>query len=322
MVKRVESLNNRGKRHERSQEAQWQIPLHAGDIVGALASKSQHWKAEGGSMTLRISFMLNGRDLGTAFTIGRRQALDVEPVPLQPQISQLPAGLLMHVRLRGTEGSPLAHPKKGFLSLVEVGQNDFCPFSQAVAEASIERTASSLTQDQLRDFCVPDAHVVELYDVGQENLSLTSKTEADKAQRIASSIVELLKLPASLLSPPLGLIVRGTTPDMSTALVAFRRASHAQQLTAAASSKPIPSKKHQEFRSCSSSGACVLARPLQHATSTSREKLREWRGEAYRPQADPTTARRLIHGSLKSQMPLAHLIEERNLKNRKRPATA
>jgi len=282
-----------------------------GDVIGSLAE----WKVESGVRILQISFMLNGRYLGVAFTIGGGQVLDPEPVPMQPHVSQLSSGLLMHIRLHGSaEGEPLAFPKAGFSPVAAAKSIDFCPFSQAVAASSTERTAASMTEEQLSGFCVPDAHIVELYDI-PETLQLEGPTGAttklrDRARELGACLAKQLGLPKSLLWAS-SVFVRETTTDSSTALVAFRRASHAKQLVEACSgSAPDSSKQH------------LQARPLQHATAASRERLRDWRGEEHRPQAVPTAARRLIHSSLQSQMPLAHLVEEKNLKSLREKPTA
>lgn len=261
----------------------------AGDVIGAFAS----WTDGATGRLLHISFMLNGRFLGTAFSFGDDRAMDVQPVPLQPQVSQLPSGLPLHVRLRGLSASmPLKFPREGFSPLSEMKAEDFCPFSQAVADASTERTAASISEEQLCSFCLPDAHVLELYDLQETRASGASGI----ARIISRCIAEKLRLPISALSSPSALFVKETSPDFSTALVAFRRVAYVLRLSEVASqSDQLP----------------FLVRPLQHATVASREKLREWRGDVYRPKADPSAARRLIHGSLQSQMPLGHLLEEK-----------
>merc|ERR1712032_1034726 len=196
---------------------------------------------------------------------------------------------LMHVRLRGADGVPLAHPADGYSPLADVSAEDFCPFSEAVSLASVERVAVSLTEEQLASFCVPDEHIVELYDV------------ADVAT-LKASIARQLRLPRSGQDL---YHVRATSSTAPCALACFRRKDHAAQLVASSvgASDCIDLDRTDEI---------ILARPLQQATNASREMLRQWRGEEYRPSADPSAARRLIHGSLQSQMPLAHLVEEKN----------
>merc|ERR1712048_131211 len=85
--------------------------------------------------------------------------------------------------------------------------------------------------------------------------------------------------------------------EAGTALVACRRAAHASQLVASAVD-----------------GACLTfgARRLQYASAAARELLARWRRDLVRPAVDPSVARRLIHGSLHTQIPLPHLVDERN----------
>lgn len=261
------------KIHNHDSEAHGPKFGRAGDVIGAFLTS-----AEG---ALSIGFAVNGRRLGTAF---RLSSNDAALVPMQPHISQPAIAPPLKLRLRGfSKGLPLKHKVDGFSELSEVKGDceSFCPFSQAVALASAERTAAVLTEEQMRTFAVPDSHIVELYD-----LPLTH-SEA----QLLSLLEGLLKLPSSP-SRPLFVISMGT-PDPSTALLAFRRELHASATLTGAFTSPL------------------LARPLRHATAASRERLRELRGGAFRGHADASAARRLIHGSLQLQMPLAHLVKEK-----------
>jgi len=266
----------------------------AGDVIGALLA----WSEDSGSPTFRISFALNGQELGTAFEVGGCSLDKGVALPLQPHVCQLPRGQLMHVRLRGSARGPcLSHPLQGYAPLAVVSDTDFCPFSRAVAIASAERAAGALTKEQLRSFHVPDSHIVELYDLPAESASdsMMNKLDAHLKQILA------LSSPGDAFAEA-PWHVRLTSS--STALVAFRRPGHASRLTSEA---PLPASHVAE------AAEPIAARSVRHATAASREELRERRGgEAFRPQADLSAARRLIHGSLQSQMPLPHLVQEKN----------
>lgn len=247
-----------------------------GDVIGALLE----WKAVGVAC---VSFMLNGQDLGEAYEL-------TEAVPMQPQVMQAPTGLPLCLRLRKV----LAFPKVGFRALVEaLGTPDLCPFSRAVAQATTERASALITEEQLQTFMVPDAHVVELYDLCHGARGFNgSRLE----QRIAAAL--------DLQRPAQNLALRQT--EESCVLVALRRASHAERLIKGA--------------------AGLAARGLHQATAASRQRLHEWRAESGGPQRLQAPgnlgrlgpARRLIHGSLQTAMPLAHLVEEKNAKRLKR----
>jgi len=258
--------------HEVEAEAYGRPYGKAGDIIGVLLS----WSSDDDVV---ISFALNGKAMGVAFEIAKTV---VPPVPLQPHICQPASCPPMRVRLRGAaEGPPLAFRMEGFASLADVAESDFCPFSKAVAFAASERTAASLTEDQIRGFCVPDAHIIELYDLA----------EGASDAKLLAAVGKQLGLPGFAAQHGMFHVCRTGT---STCLAAFCWDLHAAQLVA-------PDGPEGTF----------LARPLAKATAASRERLREVRGETYRPQADPSAARRLIHGSLQMQMPLAHVISEK-----------
>jgi len=241
----------------------------AGDVVGALLE----WK-EGGTV---VSFMLNGEDLGPAFEVS-----EAEAVPMQPHIAQAATGLPFHLRLRKT----LAFRKAGFRPLADaLDSEDLCPFSRAVSQASSERAAALITEEQLENFCVPDAHVVELYDL--EGARHNGSSAARLTQRLASA----LNLPRPWSSH----LAVSETEDPTTALVALKRASYAEHLIRGI--------------------ADLNARALEHATAASRERLRAWRadsGVTKRGRLQGAAARRLIHGSLQTAMPLSHVVEEKN----------
>lgn len=273
-----------------------------GDVIGSFVKWSSSGDCGAAAAVVRISFALNGKDMGTAFELRATSPSDALPVPLQPHIGQLPQGALMHVRLRGAAGGlQLAYPVAGYTSISTVSDADFSPFSRSVALASAERAAASVTLEQLRDFCVPDANVVEIYNDADACVG-----EAVAAKLVAR-VVRLLALPAADARRLFH--VQATAVDGSTALAAFRRPAHAARLVAIATSGEsadgLQSPQGVET-------VDLLARPLQHATLASREFLQQRRGEAFRPQADPSVARRLIHGCLQSQIPLFHLFDEKN----------
>lgn len=118
---------------------------------------------------------------------------------------QLPRGLPLKVRLRGT----LAYPKPGWRPLSEVSEADFCPFSLAVAEASQARQAQLISHEHLEAFRVPDSHVVELYDL---------PAAGGLRQRLCTALGLAVDQ----------VVLRAT--EEGTALAALRRASHARSL--------------------------------------------------------------------------------------------
>eukprot|EP00439_Symbiodinium_sp_Y106_P056482 s2863_g7.t3 len=205
-------------------------------------------------------------------------------IPLQPQVTQSASGLPLHVRLRGMPDSPLAFPQAGVQALGAVTERDFCPFSRAVSEASTERVAASITedalprtlamvrsskasdfgcerQDQLQAFHVPDSHVVELYDLPEGSASCSTKNGSTRSRWLASFLAQQLSLPKS--SWPSAICVRETSEGASTAVVALRRATHARELLRRAAEGTLGSGD----------------------TFLQAERLREWRGAEFRPQA-------------------------------------
>lgn len=260
----------------------------AGDVIGAFVD----WSDLNGAARAvqRISFALNGKAFGAAFEVGTSSssssALDALPVPLQPHICQLAQGPLLHVRLLGASArAPLRHPVDGYSPLHAVAADDFCAFSAAVALASEGRLAAGLSDEQLMNFGLPDAHVVELYDF----------PSGSTGEELRSALFGQLGFGEGCHSAHAALHVR-LAGEAGTALVACRRAAHASELIASAAG----------------SGLAFGVRRLQHATATAREQLAQWRGDLVRPAADPSVARRLIHGSLHTQIPLPHLFDERN----------
>jgi hypothetical protein len=266
-----------------------------GDVVGALLAWT---KAETGEDSLKLSFALNGSLLGVAFEV----AINAAPsrydacVPLQPHVCQLPARGMLKVRLRGGgTGLPLLHPIEGYQPLAVVSDGDFCPFSKAVSVASAERAAAGITTEQLHSFRVPDGHIAELYDIpgGTDEATLTANV---------ACCLGLVQAGSRIVLPMTTVHVRFMGPDAAsgTALLACRRPGHVEHLMVrCAESEPaLP---------CS-------VRPLRHAAASSKEILRMWRGEEFRPHADCSAARRLIHGCLQSSMPLSHLVEEKSRK--------
>eukprot|EP00928_Gymnodinium_smaydae_P033555 TRINITY_DN24006_c1_g1_i1.p1 TRINITY_DN24006_c1_g1~~TRINITY_DN24006_c1_g1_i1.p1 ORF type:complete len:720 (-),score=143.68 TRINITY_DN24006_c1_g1_i1:44-2134(-) len=256
----------------------------------------------GGEDEIEISFALNGKELGVAFRLSAApEAVNGAAIPLQPHVVQPPGGPLLRVRLRGgasgpNGGSQLLHATTGFCPLGEVAPAHFCAFSQAVALASAERAAAAVSDDQLLRFCVPDQHVLELYDLPQAEADAGVKCGSARPE-LAARAAQQLGLRAARGGRRVLVHARAVAADSSLALIAFVRRAHADQLLAMARDE--------------SRGDVLAARGLDHATAASREQLREWRGEAYRPAADPSVARRLIHGNLQRQMPLPHLIEEK-----------
>jgi len=101
---------------------------YAGDVIGALLD----WTRRGP----RLSFVLNGRPLGVAFSPSSWH--DSDYAPLQPHIFQVP-GPAFSVLLRGASADvPLLHPVEGFLPIHEVAEEHFCPFSSAIEHASAD----------------------------------------------------------------------------------------------------------------------------------------------------------------------------------------
>eukprot|EP00913_Durusdinium_trenchii_P014844 g13921.t1 len=93
-----------------------------GDVVSALLD----WQA--GSCGPRLSFMLNGRNLGMAFDL---RAEGIEIPPLQPHVCQ-GQGRPFSILLRGaTPQVPLRFPMPGYRPLGNIAEEHFSPFSKA-----------------------------------------------------------------------------------------------------------------------------------------------------------------------------------------------
>lgn len=94
-----------------------------GDVIGALLD----WTPKGP----RISFVLNGRQLGIAF-----RAWAPNHAPLQPHIFQAP-GPSFSVLLRGASAEvPLRYPMEGYSPIGDVAEKDFAPFSLAIERST------------------------------------------------------------------------------------------------------------------------------------------------------------------------------------------
>lgn len=277
------------KWHAESEESYSKVYGRAGDVIGALLTSEVN-EISGELVSQQVSFALNGKDLGVAFQIGGRSSpLDAKPVPMQPHVCQLSDGSLLHVRIRGlSQKLQLLHQVEGFEPLIALEEAHFCSFSSAVSAASAERQASGLTEEQMRSFCLPDTHILELYDF----------TDGSSARELAVCVATQLGIRRADMAETLHVHLQ--SPSASTSLVAFRRLAHANRLDALLSTA-----------SAADDGG-MLARPLRHATAAARKIVDEWRGENYRPQSDPSVARRLIHGSLHTQIPLPHLVDEKN----------
>lgn len=276
------------KCHGQQSAVQYGPPFgKAGDVIGAMLS----WELGGtGKETLRLSFALNGRCLGSAFEVGKEDC-----IPMQPHICQLGKGGMLKVRLRGAAALPLLYPAAGFKPVSEVSDDHFCAFSVAVARATAERVVAGVTLEQLQNFHLPDTQIAELYDIPGET-KVTSLTSAIALFLGLDSTGQASMLHVRFLEP-------GTTS--STALLVCKKAPHMERLLSKGRERLAPQDESEMELPFS-------LRPLRHATASSKERLREWRGEDYRPQTDCSAARRLIHGCLQSQMPLPHVVEEKN----------
>eukprot|EP00929_Paragymnodinium_shiwhaense_P105518 TRINITY_DN70578_c0_g1_i1.p1 TRINITY_DN70578_c0_g1~~TRINITY_DN70578_c0_g1_i1.p1 ORF type:complete len:599 (+),score=119.81 TRINITY_DN70578_c0_g1_i1:72-1868(+) len=261
-----------------------------GDILGALIK----WSADG--VAVEIAFMLNGELLGVAFNVGSGASDTDVAVPLQPHVCQLPDGPLLHLRLRGSRSSvPLRYAAEGYTPLADIDEQSFCPFSQAAAIASSERLSAALSEEQLATFQVPDAHVA-VADVRQGGALVQGDLARDVQRKMAALCGAKRSAPKKDFQLAPDTITGGAQQHV---LVAFRRAAQAEAFC----QSPLQPG----------------AKMLREASIECREKLAKLRGEEFRPRADPTVARRLIHASIAEQMPLAHLAEE---KSRHAPAHA
>lgn len=110
-----------------------------GDVVGALLD----WQA--GSCGPRLSFMLNGRNLGMAFDL---RAEGIEIPPLQPHICQ-GQGRPFSILLRGALPQvPLRFPMPGYRPLGNIAEEHFSPFSKAVELATSSAENGALRQQK------------------------------------------------------------------------------------------------------------------------------------------------------------------------------
>lgn len=255
-----------------------------GDVIGSMIE----WP-EGGRGP-RISFMINGLELGLAYNIASHDETRGYP-PLQLHICQSP-GPSFDVLLRGaSDSAPLLFPHKGFAPLRGMNAEHFCPFSDAVTHAADYRALTAFDSRSLRDFHIPDNHVLQVsFDKAASVQEQAEQVEAE----LAADIAQLLGLPASQsVSRVLSVRVSG----QHTALVAFHSRSHA-----ALCAKVL--------------GATAL--PLSRASPASRQLLVEWRGADFRAPRAPTVARRIIHGALGLQLPISHLAQELAAETRRR----
>ncbi|CAK9040656.1 unnamed protein product [Durusdinium trenchii] len=110
-----------------------------GDVVSALLD----WQA--GSCGPRLSFMLNGRNLGMAFDL---RAEGIEIPPLQPHVCQ-GQGRPFSILLRGaTPQVPLRFPMPGYRPLGNIAEEHFSPFSKAVELATSSAENGALRQQK------------------------------------------------------------------------------------------------------------------------------------------------------------------------------
>eukprot|EP00435_Cladocopium_sp_Y103_P040393 s1277_g11.t1 len=110
-----------------------------GDVVGALLD----WQA--GSCGPRLSFMLNGRNIGMAFDL---RAEGIEIPPLQPHICQ-GQGRPFSILLRGASPQvPLRFPMPGYRPLGNTAEEHFSPFSKAVELATSSAENGALRQQK------------------------------------------------------------------------------------------------------------------------------------------------------------------------------
>lgn len=145
-----------------------------GDVIGALLE----WTPVGP----RISFALNGRSLGIAFTLSAP-----DHPPLQPHIFQVP-GPAFSVLLRGASADvPLRFPMAGYAPIAHVAQEDFCPFSIAVersTDARIPAVARRLIHTSL-GLELPLSHVA------QERLAEPVRCRVNLKQQLPEEPVDL-----------------------------------------------------------------------------------------------------------------------------------
>jgi len=315
----------------------------AGDVIGAMVEwVDEDDDAEAGP---RISFALNGRSLGLAFDLSGPGGFCADHPPLQPHICQA-WGPAFRILLRGAAAAaPLRFPVRGYLPLGESLEAHFCPFSVAVAQASELRVSSSLREEHLWTFQLPDSHVIELL-LGDQLMAevwqaswdedLAEEDDDDNGELTAhvawilgllTSFVDSCDCNAASAPPP----VATRRSGRRTALAAFRLRAHAARcldrfaVPAAGQGRGSGNgggggsvcggsllKPSAAAILASAGRQTMAARPLKDASEASRQRLAEWRGEDFRtPGCTPTVARRLIHGSLGLQIPLSHLSQER-----------
>lgn len=268
-----------------TKSASYGLPFgRAGDVIGALIE----WPEEGSGPN--ISFMLNGLALGLAYDIASHDETQGHP-PLQLHICQSP-GPSFDVLLRGaSDSAPLRFPHKNFAPLGEIAEEHFCPFSDAVTRAANYRTLATCDAGSLREFLVPDSHVLQV----SFDEAASSSVQVERAElELAADIAQLLGVAEG--EAPRAVCVRVTSEH--TALAAFRTHAHATL-----SAKVLGS----------------TAVPVCQASRTSLQMLTEWRGARdFRAPRAPTVARRIIHGALGLQLPISHLVQEKEAEARRR----
>lgn len=272
-----------------------------GDVIGAFVE----WPFRNGGP--RISFALNGVDLGVAFDLSEPGRELAGFPPLQLHLCQAP-GPEFKVLLRGASPSvPLHFPSPDYVPLGDSDEAHFCPFSSAVAQAGDVRVAASLDAEDLEAFHLPDSHIVEL--VCDQLADYSSRLE-----ELACEVARLLGLWSSSTGSvaPDAFGVCRTGPR--TALAAFRLRAHADRCMKALG----PCAFDKASIMLAARRGCV-AMPLHESSLPSRRELAERRGTDFRaPGLPPTVARRLIHGSLGLQLPLSHLAQEQQVEGRQR----
>lgn len=143
----------------------------AGDVIGALLD----WTPSGP----RISFALNGHQLGAAFAFPLQNC-----PPLQPHIYQVP-GPSFSVLLRGASPDvPLRFPVKGYAPIGLVSEPHFCPFSVAVERSTDSRVPA--VARRLIHGCL--GLQLPLSHVAQEKLASATKAKRHEASEMQCSI--------------------------------------------------------------------------------------------------------------------------------------